>query len=1091
MKFTINTKLKADGFFGGAVNWPMDCKISIIQNEYILLKFDLVEEGLDLIQVLNQMFHTDWKEGALIASRIEFVMLAQLSSKSEVRKLKELYPELVKEKLPDVIQSLASSTTPSLCLWCLLQMNQIELFDHFIEIGYSDEKELNHLSVITYISNEQVEGKSYKDIRFEADLPDVMLFHMLSFTQVKIAFLMGEEKKFWLSGAIILHLFDEDYTFAGALEVNDTSCRAAMTIKSGKSDIPKLFDGNMTGISFEEGIQLYINHTWKSKEKANNTIETSTTDTDRNTTTICIVGSVPIGQAKLNGCIYLIDQKPELVTASLDQNSGALSISSLVKLCNPKIPWPEEYIDLTIYEGSEIYYLTEKNSSSRKRMDGSLYLPGFHAYVKMCLRLFTDFYMTGILSIQEKGVEAALLLTEKEIDFIVCQFGPAKNENGILFLFSTIDEEKKFGLKCSVSIFHKKIGDLMIACAKYKPTKAANSEVQLKAEVDMTEFIQEVFQPYLPDDLKVVLGMSYSKTAGFQLTNWPKLNIPDELKQLLKELQEVISNKSKDTCSMIWDIFEKSKLEVAYDVLPELKQVENDFAFALSLTLDFRILGIELKKVTYEDLLSIPVKPDFNFSDLPALILETIKNSMDSIISNVLSKPEVISLLVAYSVGGKAKQYAASLLCKKIVTPAEASSIGTAGTAVEVAVGGALSAAGGAAAGMGIGDMLAWFGAGFGAAALAALIAKASSNHDKTYQEEKQRKEEEEKKKEEEETRVPVTPEIRYISCREQCILIGWEDTDDTSYYDVRLYDGEDREQFHKDVPISEITFYPELDANYRCDIPITTEMTTKRYTIALTACNEEKRGNVVTHVIEQLQKPVIRIEKISDHTAALQYKLVVEQTQSVICHECILYCNGEQRKKWFLRDKEYQLSDADINSEGNCEVWIEVRAIHSLYPLCSDFSKSNTILIESVDPVEQIKQYIAQYGHRFTKESIIQDALQQNRSPKECFHCVIEQYPFSSKLEIAQLMYRVGYSYKQTIDVLREEQSMYRNMDILQLYKEYFLKTKHVAFTVQEIIRILREQGYDEKDMKREVLTNYPYCTLVQIDLYLNDSRN
>ena len=72
MKLTINTELEADKFFGGAVHWPIGCKVSIANRDYILLKFDLVQENLDLIEVINSIFHLSLTEGKLIAKKTRF-----------------------------------------------------------------------------------------------------------------------------------------------------------------------------------------------------------------------------------------------------------------------------------------------------------------------------------------------------------------------------------------------------------------------------------------------------------------------------------------------------------------------------------------------------------------------------------------------------------------------------------------------------------------------------------------------------------------------------------------------------------------------------------------------------------------------------------------------------------------------------------------------------------------------------------------------------------------------------------------------------------------------------------------------------------
>ena len=657
LKLTINTELEADKFFGGAVHWPIGCKVSIANRDYILLKFDLVQENLDLSEVINSIFHLSLTEGKLIAKKLGFVMLAQVSSTVEVRKLKDLFPELSHDNLPVILQTLPSSTTPSLCFWGSIELNKIECFNSLIEIGYSSEKLKNDLTIIAQISNQHVLDNSYKEVMFEADFPEVRLFQILTFSQVKFRFMMGNHKTFWLQGAIYLSLFENDYTFAGQLEVNEELCRAKMEVSKGRKDVPKLFDGAMTGMSFEEGIQLCIEHKFKSKNEDLKEIK-DYTKTSNYDTVIYVGGKVPIGEAKLVGYIYLMDGKPKLVVASLDSSSGSLSISSLVHVVCPSIPWPSEFIDLTIFPESNVYYFQSDQPDEVMVFDQRNYHQGFHAYLKMRLRLFVDFDMEGLLSIQKDGVKAALLLTKQEIDFIICKFGPAKDQTGILFYFSTMEGQKTFGLKCSISIFQLDLGDLEVQCGKYAKNQ---NEIELRARLDLTNLLGKEFTNLLKsgEDEKVVLEMCYSKTGGFHLTNWPIFDLPECVKKLAEILKEIIESTNKDLCSMAWDILSKDALQVTYEVSPnfreqeiveigqgnqEKEQISNkkSYTLDLDLTVHFWIVGLEVTNSTMNGIIVVPLESSLSMNQLPQLLLDSIEASLESIVEKILEQPEVL-----------------------------------------------------------------------------------------------------------------------------------------------------------------------------------------------------------------------------------------------------------------------------------------------------------------------------------------------------------------------------------------------------------------------------------------------------------------
>ena len=146
-------------------------------------------------------------------------------------------------------------------------------------------------------------------------------------------------------------------------------------------------------------------------------------------------------------------------------------------------------------------------------------------------------------------------------------------KTGILFYFSTMEGQKTFGLKCSISIFQLDLGDLEVQCGKYAKNQ---NEIELRARLDLTNLLGKEFTNLLKsgEDEKVVLEMCYSKTGGFHLTNWPIFDLPECVKKLAEILKEIIESTNKDLCSMAWDILSKDALQVTYEVSPNFREQE-------------------------------------------------------------------------------------------------------------------------------------------------------------------------------------------------------------------------------------------------------------------------------------------------------------------------------------------------------------------------------------------------------------------------------------------------------------------------------------------------------------------------------------
>jgi hypothetical protein len=522
---------------------------------------------------------------------------------------------------------------------------------------------------------------------------------------------------------------EQVYPFHGELKVTPARADFALTTLPSRSMINPL---GMTGVTVED-LRFAFSQTFQAPQ----------------TTTLGLSGKARFGSsARFDSILSFVGAEPVLVSVSL-AHDPPLGIIGLIASSISGVAYPADYFDIHFISGSAYYY---KQSADPERNYAYLELSphqqvarsnGFN--LQTSLKLF-DQTVSLAANIQSGRLTASgKMVNPFDLGFIKFLDADFTGSPSLFLNLST--SEKAFGLRAGFEFFGEPF-----AASEFSVRKSGSGDAELNGRLAYAGNI-EMF-------LGSVLEFRYSKTSGFQITNWP-LDISkgvDYVKQM--------NHFAKAGCPELVDMVFEKTVKTNFSVQPRFSSDASHYTITLKGTYSVALFS-EAYPFLYVSLPDLPILIDrtqpFSLRKLPDKIKQTIDDSVGRIVANILNDPAKFTAFVA-TVGLKnaAPSLLTNLICnggkdgqenpqvssqansaaRTATSASAASQAATTAAAAGVAAGSAAGAAAtalGAAAGVG-GGLLAAASA-VTAAVSARAAAAAYANH--SYQAAKASKPEE------------------------------------------------------------------------------------------------------------------------------------------------------------------------------------------------------------------------------------------------------------------------------------------------------------------------------------------------------------
>ncbi|HQR35477.1 MAG TPA: hypothetical protein PLK30_22245, partial [Blastocatellia bacterium] len=350
--------------------------------------------------------------------------------------------------------------------------------------------------------------------RFTAKLGDFRVLNALDFHGVTFQYAKDSHTEITLTGDLKLTLDkgksnEQVYPFHGDLKVTNTRADFALRTPNGQSIVNPL---GMTGVTIRD-LHLIFSHVYSTK----------TTPVG---TTVQLGGKANFGTAtQFDANLYVANGTPLLVEVSLTQQPP-LGIIALLASSVAGVTYPADYFDIKFMSGSAYYYKkaddTQKQFASVKTENNQAIERHDGFNLQTTLKMF-DRTVALQVNVQPRGVTASGKMLEPfDLDFI--EFTDADFTGSPSLFLRVLQNEKAFGLKAGVKLFKERFATGELSIGKY--SNAGNEEAHIKGHIAYAGNI-ELFAGS-------ALSFTYSKSAGFKITDWPlKFDYPLEYAKLM------------------------------------------------------------------------------------------------------------------------------------------------------------------------------------------------------------------------------------------------------------------------------------------------------------------------------------------------------------------------------------------------------------------------------------------------------------------------------------------------------------------------------------------------------------------------------
>ncbi|TDB54022.1 hypothetical protein [Photorhabdus luminescens] len=701
-RFEIEAHLDWCKIFDGEMRSPMQCQLALF-NSYSLIYIDMTAkqagaDNLNIFKLLNHAFHLNLpeKEAPLLIQDAGFFTFSNHANPPEAEKLCNIFPQI---PLPKSVTEMETPVSHSCTFWLTLRLKGNYLFNNLIEVGVKNgDLPQADISLSGRLDRGISAGESIKKSRYTAVLPDFKLFKIFGFNNLILKYQFDNYAKYEIAGTITLDLFQKTYCFDGALSADEKQVQASLKIchKGSESTIEQPFDGRMTGVTFDD-LSFGIDYTFAVPEKKQPKVGL-----------YWVKGTINYAKLPaLSGYLYFLDNTPILASVAINKD---LSIHDIFEasFANPLFFWPSNFIDIVFHPGSNLYYRRETDgdikqentiisSLSEKSLllnqDITHYQPGFHLYALFDITLIETLTLKGDIQITKEGVNAEIQLLNP-ISLFVLQITGFGQDPGPTLFFSTV-KENKFGLRCGLLFFKHDFGlNVEISGIKEK-----TGELKISGSLSS----DKISSPLLPSSAK--LGFSYSKSAGFKITDWPAFNLDNnQFINFIEELKKFSSSKGSN-CGQLTHFVNEHLLTSRFSISPSFdtktdNSSQNDqLYFVLNGKYTMTMAGTDFVTLSFPKTVEFLLPNNLSLEELPNAIGAALKSAAESFIQGLLENREAIAAFLTLTAAEKAADYAMTLLCEGLVDAALTEAIQTGAEALAAAGGVAAGAAGAAVIG--------------------------------------------------------------------------------------------------------------------------------------------------------------------------------------------------------------------------------------------------------------------------------------------------------------------------------------------------------------------------------------------------------
>jgi len=488
----------------------------------------------------------------------------------------------------------------------------------------------------------------------------------------------GKANQYILSGKISFIVFDESYSFTGALTSTAESTNFKVSTPDGKNMLPFNLPEAMT----LKNLDLDVIYTYQTE---NNPKKYMTMD---------IKGKVSILQnIFFDAAVYAIDGAPVLAEAVLTET---LSVGDLFNSLIPGKLWPTNFINLqflpevaatddNVGRESTVYYYQSENDPDKHFTE---YESGFNIESTIRLTILTsiDIVLTAKI---ENGFVASAGLTQP-IDVFVLQLASRETGNDGKYIGSptlnidTTQSTPAFGFSTGLNFFQTPFLATTVMVGKL----GKSDEMEISGNLNSGNFL-EVFG-------ELDLNFTYSQTNGFRVDNWPNFDMVDDVIDFVKEIKKIFEKGGTSVCGALVDFVSNVLYTTDYSISPSFKTKDDGLYFVLTGKYFLKVFDTTFVTITFPTV-DFKIPNGLSFSELPRQIIECIGNASADFVEKLVNDPSQIAAFLAVVFGEKAVAYAAKLLCKGLIDAATAAAA-TAAAAAAAAAAEAAVAAGAAAA---------------------------------------------------------------------------------------------------------------------------------------------------------------------------------------------------------------------------------------------------------------------------------------------------------------------------------------------------------------------------------------------------------
>jgi hypothetical protein len=366
-------------------------------------------------------------------------------------------------------------------------------------------------------------------------------------------------------------------------------------------------------------------------------------------------------------------------------------------------PWPSDILNLSLTDSS-VFYALVKNTSLPPGLPQTIagqatnLDPGLYVATTIALTLAGYAFppvATRVAAIRGKGFTIAADLTTS-VAFIDSNFlllsGDDFHRGPHLALQSFTDSGgtgRSLFLSCGFTLFNQQFGAANLAV-----TTAGNDPPSLAATLSYAGTLGPFHNPQL--------SFKWSKPAGFQVTNFPRVPIPGVVLDILSLLKQVSKNNG---CGDLADLVFKEVIDTSFFVKPAIATTKpagitapNGQVYVLiNGYYKISVAGTLITSIDLPSLvLSLSAPSAFTFDGIVSKIVDTITQNGVAVLQQLWDDKQSLAKVMAATVAKEVmEKVLGNLICdelKQLLTDF----LAELGSAALTTIGGALAAAGGA-----------------------------------------------------------------------------------------------------------------------------------------------------------------------------------------------------------------------------------------------------------------------------------------------------------------------------------------------------------------------------------------------------------